>query len=577
MTFRFLNCRPIWALVILLALLQSAWAKTTTWTGNAAAVKQIQTITVGVNEVQSVTITGTPTGGTFTLTYSGQTTGAIAFDADAATVDAALEALSNIGADDVTCTGGALPGAAVTVTFTGALAGTDVAEMTADGALLTGGTTPAASVTTTTAGGAGSWADADTATMTINGKDVVVTMVGIETTTVVATALKEAWMSPVRLDGTGTTDATSNAGGYEFGEFAEVTVTFSGRVVTLTANTPGVPFTVTVSETSATGALTLATVQAATGPHFWDNADNWDNGLPVDDDTVEFKNSDIPVKYNPPQDNLEVTGNIDASYTGEIGLRRVNRDNASKPYVEYRTGFVWLNAGGTGTSITHSFGRGDGQGSRLIRWVHTGDAGLTVSAIVYKTNGGTDEEWPLQLELENDSSVGAVSIFGGTVSLRDKQIGGTEFATLRVINGRVRLSGTGSALTINQTGGVIEFSDRFAMEGNLTLDLTGGTYLSRMASSANSVTATVENARLEWSSEETIDALEIRKAGIVDGEQDLRSLTLTACDLYEGASLLMGNGRAVTYTAGIDLNRTDLSGVTLRVGNNKRLSISAAP
>src|SRR3546814_16929381 len=32
-------------------------------------------------EVQSVTITGTPTGGTFTLTFDGETTGPIDFDA----------------------------------------------------------------------------------------------------------------------------------------------------------------------------------------------------------------------------------------------------------------------------------------------------------------------------------------------------------------------------------------------------------------------------------------------------------------------------------------------------------------
>jgi len=104
------------------------------------------------NEQQTITITGTPTGGTFTLTYDGQTTGAIAFNATAATVDTALELLSNIGAGDVTCTGGVLPGTPVVCEFTGALADTDVVEMTADGALLTGGASPDAAVTTTQPG-----------------------------------------------------------------------------------------------------------------------------------------------------------------------------------------------------------------------------------------------------------------------------------------------------------------------------------------------------------------------------------------------------------------------------------------
>ncbi|MFI7240109.1 hypothetical protein [Streptomyces cyaneofuscatus] len=105
------------------------------------------------NEVQSVAITGTPTGGTYTLTYSGQTTAPIVYNATAAQVRTALTALSNIGTGNVTCTGGPHPGTPVVVTFTGPLAGTDVAQMTGNAASLTGGTTPAVVVTTTTPGG----------------------------------------------------------------------------------------------------------------------------------------------------------------------------------------------------------------------------------------------------------------------------------------------------------------------------------------------------------------------------------------------------------------------------------------
>ena len=106
-----------------------------------------------VNEVQSVAITGTPTGGTFTLTFAGQTTAGIAYNAAASAVQSALEALTNIGVGQVICAGGALPGAAVTVTFQGTLAGLDVPQMTASAAGLTGGTSPTVTVTTTTQGG----------------------------------------------------------------------------------------------------------------------------------------------------------------------------------------------------------------------------------------------------------------------------------------------------------------------------------------------------------------------------------------------------------------------------------------
>ncbi|WP_329126020.1 hypothetical protein [Streptomyces sp. NBC_01353] len=106
----------------------------------------------GTDEVQTVTITGSPTGGTYTLTFSGQTTAAIAYNAAASAVQSALEALSNIDSGDVVCAGGPHPGTPVTVTFGGQYDGANVAEMTATGSL-TGGTTPAVAVTTTTPGG----------------------------------------------------------------------------------------------------------------------------------------------------------------------------------------------------------------------------------------------------------------------------------------------------------------------------------------------------------------------------------------------------------------------------------------
>jgi hypothetical protein len=101
-------------------------------------------------EVQTVTITGTPTGGTFTLTFDGETTADIDFDATNAEVDTALEALPNIAVGEVTVTGGPGPGAAFTVTFATSVG--NVPQMTADGSGLTGGTAPDVTVTTTTPG-----------------------------------------------------------------------------------------------------------------------------------------------------------------------------------------------------------------------------------------------------------------------------------------------------------------------------------------------------------------------------------------------------------------------------------------
>ncbi|MGH3578737.1 MAG: hypothetical protein ACRDU0_14425, partial [Mycobacterium sp.] len=101
--------------------------------------------------VQQVALTGSPTGGTFTLSFGGQTTTAIAYNASAATVQSALQALSSIGSGNVFVAGAA--GGPWTVRFGGSLAGAYQAQLTASGAGLTGGTSPSVAVTTSQLGG----------------------------------------------------------------------------------------------------------------------------------------------------------------------------------------------------------------------------------------------------------------------------------------------------------------------------------------------------------------------------------------------------------------------------------------
>lgn len=103
-------------------------------------------------EVQTISL-GAASAGTITITFDGQTTAAIAFDADAAAVQAALEALSNLDVGDVFVTGGPLP-AEITLTFAGQYLGTDVPEVVVTPTGLTGGTV---TVTTVTEGGTANW------------------------------------------------------------------------------------------------------------------------------------------------------------------------------------------------------------------------------------------------------------------------------------------------------------------------------------------------------------------------------------------------------------------------------------
>jgi hypothetical protein len=122
--------------------------------GNARGLAPVYGIYLSTNEVQTVTITGTPAGGNFTLTFQGQTTGNILFSANAAAVQTALEALSNIDPGDVLVTGGPGPGTPYVVEFRGQYGQVNVTQMTA-AHTFTGGSSPAIAVTTTTPGAPG--------------------------------------------------------------------------------------------------------------------------------------------------------------------------------------------------------------------------------------------------------------------------------------------------------------------------------------------------------------------------------------------------------------------------------------
>ena len=108
-----------------------------------------------VLDSESVSIAVDATGGTFTVTIEGQTSAAIAFNATAAAVQAALELLPGVGPGDLAVTGG--PGAAggatpYVIAWQGRYAGENAPTVTTGAGSLTGGAGTAA-VTTTAGGG----------------------------------------------------------------------------------------------------------------------------------------------------------------------------------------------------------------------------------------------------------------------------------------------------------------------------------------------------------------------------------------------------------------------------------------
>ena len=120
--------------------------------GPAATVAESTHGAPGVDEIQMLSVTGGPTGGNFTLSFGAQTSATpIAFNADAAGVQAGLEAIAALK-NNVTCSGGPLPGASVAISFKGGLAAAAQSLIALGANNLTGGATPAPALARARAG-----------------------------------------------------------------------------------------------------------------------------------------------------------------------------------------------------------------------------------------------------------------------------------------------------------------------------------------------------------------------------------------------------------------------------------------
>lgn len=111
-------------------------------------------ITGSANDVQTLTITGTPTGGTLTVLVRNPNSGgwgtfSLPYNATATVAQGLIRALLG---PHITVTGGPLPTTALVFTASGSLINMPLHLMTIDANLLTGGTAPAGAFVKTTNG-----------------------------------------------------------------------------------------------------------------------------------------------------------------------------------------------------------------------------------------------------------------------------------------------------------------------------------------------------------------------------------------------------------------------------------------
>ena len=349
-------------------------------TGGSVSVTTSQTAIATINEKQEVTINGNPLGGTFTLTFDGQTTGNVAYDASASTLDTALEALSNIAAGDVAVTGAA--GGPWTVEFIQNFAGTNVPSMTGSGALLSGATIlvsttqdatdPTNEVQTIALGGSPT---GGTFTLTFDSQTTTDIQYNCSADTL------KVYLEALSSVDVGELDITGDDGG-------PWTITFQAGLGG--TDVDAITGDATNLTTSGTQTLTRSSVTTPTGPNWFDEAENWSAGTaPADDETLVFENSEANCLYG--LSNATVTPEkviVKGSYTGQIGL-----PVHTGSYYEYRDTELRLGTDGDGAASTVivEIGEGDGGGSGLIR-LNTGDK--QTQLIVYNTAASADGDTP---------------------------------------------------------------------------------------------------------------------------------------------------------------------------------------
>lgn len=150
-----------------------------------------KTPVAATNEVQTLTVTGSPTGGTYKLYFRGYETSALAFDANAAAIQTALRALASITATGVTVTGTG----PFTLTFSGApLSNEDIQLLILSDNSLTGGTSPSVTIVETTKGGGQTaLVDREVEKLGIDGTRIYVDALGGTIGTTEVTAALVAW------------------------------------------------------------------------------------------------------------------------------------------------------------------------------------------------------------------------------------------------------------------------------------------------------------------------------------------------------------------------------------------------
>lgn len=421
-------------------------------------------------------------------------------------------------------------------------------------------------ITTITIGG--TWATSDTVTLTSgNGNDLVTTVGALTATTDVAALLAAAFNASSTTDSL-IGDETRNLGGQQVAEFTDISAEASGSTVVLTAQTAGLPFTVSVSKSSASGTVSASETTSATGANFADNADNWSgNSLPVDGDEIVFDAGNIDLLFGLNLSAITPAAIVRTmNYTGRIGLPATNEIDPSNPYPEYRSRYLQLGNAGDSTNTAITIGSGEGAGSGRM-YLDTGSGQVTIN--VYNT-GPAEAEHAFVWKGTHASN--EINVHRGDMAIAPGESESATVATLRIgylenQTGDAAVDcGSGVTLTnLTMSGGVA------TIRSNTTsFELSAGT--AELIDGSHTLLQ-IMGGELFYRSTGAIGTANIASGGRLDFSRDSRSRTVTNCQLYSRGEL-HDPFRSCVFSNGVDLYRTSIRDVTFDLGSHITLTVS---
>ena len=403
----------------------------------------------------------------------------------------------------------------------------------------------------------GTWAGSDTFTITDGNGHAAILTIGTGTTNENVAQAIANMISASTVDGNLQSDETRTIGCQSVREFAEMTATADGAVVTIKAKTVGTPVTFTVSETATSGTATKATVISATGPHFLDNADNWHNGtLPADGDSIEFVSGSVDCRYglgylidNDPNSTIACDVVVSTDYEGDIGLPYHNPSG----YVEYRQRRLkhgQLTGIGSKT-LTYIAGSEGGKGGKTRILLHKSD--------VLMLDGGEPSGTPNH-ELAGGTAVSLELVSGAVIveprydpATSPMQIDDIDFGIRGGRDNRLRVWMQGSPTFLAHDAmirsGVVKWQTGVS---NLTFTLLGGdiTFAAGVDIPAM-VATTIKKGKVNFRGIAAADlagAIDVWTGGTFSLEGTTGAITASGGITQHGGSTVNLNGQALSIT-----------------------------